>query len=232
MKNLTLMIILVFLSSSATAAMNDDPVLGMFKLDKLELRAGDGEDLFVWEAQGWIGKDLNKFWFKTDGVVVDGEVEAADIQALYSRALAPFWDFQVGWRRDTRPEPSRDWLAIGFQGLAPYWFEIDTALFIGKDSRVGARFQAEYEILFTQKLILTPELEMVFLSKDDEEVGAGSGLSDIGLGLRLRYEIRREFAPYIGINWERVYGNTADFARDEGVEISETQFVVGVRAWF
>ena len=130
------------------------------------------------------------------------------------------------------PEPSRDWLAIGFQGLAPYWFEIDTALFIGKDSRVGARFQAEYEILFTQKLILTPELEMVFLSKDDEEVGAGSGLSDIGLGLRLRYEIRREFAPYIGINWERVYGNTADFARDEGVEISETQFVVGVRAWF
>lgn len=232
MKNLTLMIILMFLSSSAAAAMNDDPVLGMFKLDKLELRASDGEDPLVWEAQGWIGKDLNKFWFKTDGVVVDGETEAADIQALYSRALAPFWDFQVGWRRDIRPEPSRDWLAIGFQGLAPYWFEIDTALFIGKDSRVGVRLQAEYEILFTQKLILTPELEMDIFSKDDEEVGAGSGLSNIELGLRLRYEIRREFAPYIGINWERVYGNTADFARDEGVEISETQFVVGVRAWF
>ena len=216
MKNIVLIVALLFTSSIASAAMSDDPLLGMFKLDQFEVRTGDGEDPFVWEAQGWIGKDLNKFWFKTEGEAVDGETEDAEIQALYSRAIAPFWDFQVGWRRDIRPEPTRDWLAIGFEGLAPYYFELDTALFLGEDSRVGARIQGEYEILFTQKLILTPELEVNFYSKDDPEVGSGSGLSDLELGLRLRYEIRREFAPYIGVNWEKAYGNTADFVKEEG----------------
>lgn len=233
MNKILVLLLTSSLSLSAYASgMNDDPLLGMFKIDQFELRNGDGEDPFVWEAQGWIGKDLNKFWFKTDGEIADGETEDAEIQALYSRAVAPFWDFQAGWRRDIRPEPNRDWLVVGFQGLAPYWFEIDTAIFVGKDSRVGARLQGEYEILFTQKLILAPELEVNFYSKDDPEVGIGSGLSDLEIGLRLRYEIRREFAPYIGINWEKVYGNTADFAREEGDDLSDTRFVVGVRAWF
>lgn len=230
-------IIVLLLSSSLSLSalaggMNDDPLLAKVMISQFEIRGGEGEDPFVWEGQGWIGKDLNKFWFKTDGEVADGETEGAEIQALYSRAIAPYWDVQLGWRRDIRPEPNRDWLTVGLQGLAPYWFEIDTALFIGKDSRVGARLQGEYEILFTQKLILSPEVEVNFYSKDDPEVGSGSGLSDLELGLRLRYEIRREFAPYIGINWEKVYGSTADFRRLEGRDVSDFRVVAGIRAWF
>ena len=222
----------LFISSNAMAAGGDDPLLGMLLIDQFEVRAGDGEDPFVWEAQGWIGKDLNKFWFKTDGEVADGETESAEIQALYSHAVAPFWDAQIGWRRDIRPEPKRDWLTLGVQGLAPYQYEIDTAIFFGNDSRVSARFEAEYEFLITQRWILTPDIEINIFSKDDPEVGIGSGVSDLELGLRLRYEIRREFAPYIGINWEKVYGGTADYRREEGADVSDTRFVVGVRAWF
>ena len=232
MKKILCVIILSLTSSTALAGMGDDQLLGMFKLDQFEVRAGDGEDPFVWDAQGWIGKDLNKIWFKTEGEYVDGETEFAEVQALYSRAIAPFWDFQIGWRRVVRPQPDRDWLALGFEGLAPYLFEIDAALFVGEDSRTAARLEAEYEILFTQRLILTPELEMNLLGKDDPETGVGSGLSDLELGLRLRYEIRREFAPYIGVNWEKAYGNTADFIQEEGGDVSDTRFVVGIRAWF
>ncbi|HDH16857.1 MAG TPA: copper resistance protein B, partial [Gammaproteobacteria bacterium] len=118
------------------------------------------------------------------------------------------------------------------QGLAPYMYEVDTALFFGKDSRVSARFEAEYEFLFTQRLILTPNIGLNMFSKDDPEVRIGSGISDLELGLRLRYEIRREFAPYIGINWEKVYGGTADYRREEGRNVSDFRVVAGVRAWF
>jgi copper resistance protein B len=130
------------------------------------------------------------------------------------------------------PTPNRDWLAIGFQGLAPYFFEIDAAAFIGNNGQTALRLEAEYEVMLTQKLILTPEVEINAYSKDDEATGVGSGLSDIELGLRLRYEIRREFAPYIGVNWNKKYGDTANFSRDEGEDVSDTQFVVGIRAWF
>ena len=222
----------LLISSSAMAARGDDPLLGMLLIDQFEWRGGDGNDPFVWEAHGWIGKDLNKVWFKTDGEVVGGETESAEIEALYSRAVAPYWDAQIGWRRDIRPEPNRDWLALGFLGLAPYMYEVDTALYIGQDSRVFVRFEAEYEFLFTQRLILTPNIELNLFSKDDPEVGIGSGLSDLELGLRLRYEIRREFAPYIGINWEKVYGGTADFTREEGDDVSDFRVVAGIRAWF
>ena len=130
------------------------------------------------------------------------------------------------------PTPNRDWFAVGFQGLAPYFFEIDAAAFIGNNGQTALRLEAEYEIMLTQKLILTPEVEINAYSKDDEATGVGSGLSDIELGLRLRYEIRREFAPYIGVNWNKTYGDTANFSRDEGEDVSDTQFVVGIRAWF
>ncbi|MCU7850314.1 MAG: copper resistance protein B [Candidatus Thiodiazotropha sp. (ex Lucinoma kastoroae)] len=179
-----------------------------------------------------MGYDLNKFWFKTEVERVDGETEEAEVQFLYSRAVAPFGDVQAGWRRDINPEPDRDFLALGFKGLAPYLFEVDARVFIGESGQIGARIDAEYEYMLTQKLILSPEIEMNLYSKDDEEVGIGSGLSDMELGLRLRYEVLREFAPYIGVNWTKIFGQTADFASDEGEDTSDVQIVLGIRAWF
>ncbi len=210
----------------------DDPILGKLMIDQLEWRNASDENPVVLDAQGWIGKDLHKLWIKAEAERADGKTEEAEIQALYSRAIAPFWDLQIGWRHDERPEPERDWFAIGFQGLAPYFFEVDAALFVGGSGRATARLEAEYELLLTQRLILTPEIELNFHSESDSAVGVGSGLSDLEAGLRLRYEIRREFAPYLGMNWEKKFGDTADFARGEGESTDDFQFVVGVRAWF
>ena len=231
-KTLCGMAALMLLSTTTQAASKDDPILAKVMINQLEIRSTDGPDPSVLEAQAWIGQDLNKLWLKADVEYVDGSTEEAEIQALYSRAIAPYWDFQVGWRHDSRPKPNRDWLAIGFEGLAPYWFEIDAAAFIGESGRVGARLEAEYEVMFTQRWVLSPELKVNLHTKNDEATGTGSGLSDTELGLRLRYEIRREFAPYIGMNWVKKYGNTADFARDEGEDTDDVQFVAGVRAWF
>jgi len=220
------------LSTSLYAAgMEDDPLVTKIMIDQLETRIVDGDDPLVLEAQAWIGYDLNKFVIKADIEQVNNETEELELQALYSRAVDPYWDLQVGVRQDQKPI-ERSWLAIGFQGVAPYWFEIDTALFIGESSQVGLRFSAEYEWMITQRWVLSPEIEFNIHSKDDEAVGTGSGLSDSQIGIRLRYEIKREFAPYIGINWNNKYGNTATFARNEGEEVSSTQFVAGIRAWF
>ena len=176
--------------------------------------------------------DLTKFWWKTDGEMEGGGVDDAELQFLYSRAIATYWEVQTGWRTDIEPDPGRDWAVIGVQGLAPYFFELDAALFIGSSGRTAARLEAEYSFRFTQKLILTPEVEINAHSDNDPALRTGSGLSDVELGLRLRYEIRREFAPYIGIYWEKKYGTTADYAREDGLATSDTQLVVGIRAWF
>jgi copper resistance protein B len=186
----------------------------------------------VWEAEGWLGYDLNKLWIKTDGNYLDDRVEEVEVQALYSRAIAPFWDVQIGWRGDLRPKPERNWLALGIKGLAPYSFDIDAAFFIGESGQTAFRLAAEYEIMLTQRWVLVPDIEVNLHGRDDQEVGIGSGLSDIEAGLRLRYEITREFAPYIGVNWTHLYGDTADFASEEGEDTDDVRFVVGLRAWF
>jgi len=156
----------------------------------------------------------------------------AEIQALYSRAIAPFWDVQIGLRQDLKPEPERAWGVIGIQGLAPYFFDIDAALFIGDSGATAARLSAEYELMLTQKLVLAPEVTLNFYGQNDIERLSGSGLSDATAGLRLRYEIRREFAPYIGVNWTRSFGNSAEFVRAHGESTRDTQWVAGIRAWF
>ena len=222
----------LLLASTPQAATEDDPVLAKVMINQLEVRSTDGPDPRVLEAQAWVGRDVNKLWLKADVEYVDGHTEEAEIQTLYSRAIAPYWDLQVGWRHDSRPTPSRAWLAFGVEGLAPYWFEIDAAAFIGESGQVGARLEAEYEVMFSQRWVLSPELKVNLHAKNDEATGTGSGLSDTELGLRLRYEVRREFAPYIGVNWVKKYGNTADFARDEGEDTDDLQFVAGIRAWF
>ncbi|MEW8024992.1 MAG: copper resistance protein B [Candidatus Thiodiazotropha sp.] len=232
MKKTTVFLLVMGLSLPLFAGGKDDPLISKVMIDQLETRITDGPNPLVLEAEAWAGYDLHKFWFKTDVERVDGETEEAEVQLLYSRAIAPFWDFQVGWRRDIRPKPDRDHLALAFKGLAPYLFEVDAGLFIGESGRVNARLDAEYEYMLTQKWILAPELTLDLHSKDDDELGIGSGLSDMSLGLRLRYEIRREFAPYIGVNWSKKFGKTADFAEDEGEDTSDTQIVAGIRAWF
>lgn len=213
------------------AQMEDDPVLTLFRVDQLEVR-DRGHSNINWKLDGWIGRDLNKLWFKAEGERDDGETEDNELQLLYSRAIAPYWDLQLGVRHDFDPSPERSWAVIGVQGLAPYFFEIDTALFIGESGQTAFRFEAEYELLLTQQWVLTPELEANFYGRNDEEIGVGSGFSDLELGLRLRYEVTRKFAPYIGVNWERKFGNTADLARQDGETREETEFVIGMRAWF
>ena len=210
----------------------DNPVLTKVRFDQLELRNEDGANPLVVEAQVWIGKDLNKFWLKTDFERRDGATEEAEIQALYSRALATYWDLQMGVRQDLKPTPNRTWGVIGLQGLAPYFFEVDAALFVGESGKTALRISTEYEFLFTQKLILSPELAINLYGQNDRETNRGSGLSDFTAGLRLRYEIKREFAPYIGINWERKFGKTEDFAKASGEDSDGTKWVLGIRAWF
>ena len=228
----TLLLVCMVIPSSYAAGMVDDPMLTMVKVDQLEITdIGDDNDL-AWDAQAWVGKDLNKLWFKTEGERADNYFEEVEVQLLYSRAIASYWDAQIGWRHDIKPKPTRDWLAIGVQGLAPYFFETDIALFVGYAGNIGLRTKFEYEFMFTQKWILTPKFEANLFSKKDKHVETGSGLSDVNLGLRLRYEIKREFAPYIGIEWDKRYGDTADFARDEGDDVSETRWVAGIRIWF
>lgn len=233
MKRLLLLPVLVGISGASFAAgMEDDPMLAMLMIDQLEVRDTDASNVTAWNAEAWLGKDLHKLWLKTEGEYHDGETEEAELQLLYSQAVSSFWNSHIGWRRDLRPKPTRDWLALGIKGLAPYVFDVDMALFIGEEGRSSARLDAEYEYLFTQRLILSPEIEVNLYGKDDPELGIGSGLSDVTLGLRLRYEIRREFAPYVGIQWKGLYGDTADFAEASGVDTSESTWVAGIRAWF
>ena len=212
--------------------MEDDPLLFTPMIDKLEWRDSDEGEFWAWDADIWLGKDIDKLWFKTEGEYVDGATESAFSELFYSHAIATYWDLQAGWRHGFKPEPSRDWFAFGFKGLAPYFFEVDATLYAGRNDTIAGRLDVEYEILFTQRLILSPELELDFYSNDDFARGIGSGLSTLELGLRLRYEIRREFAPYIGINWQKKLSNTADLARDDGEQTGDLQVVLGVRAWF
>jgi copper resistance protein B len=216
----------------------DQVIMGYLLFDQLEYRHNEGPDTFTWEAQGWVGRDYNKLWVKTEGDQrLSGDKGGeAEVQLLYGRLIAPFWNFQVGGRYDqlhgAGPDPSRFFGVIGFQGLAPYQFDIEPALFISEAGDVSARLEAEYELLLTQRLILQPRLEVEVAGQEVEEFGVGEGFNDVELGLRLRYEIRREFAPYIGVSWTRLLGNTADFARREGDEVDNLAFVAGVRMWF
>ena len=215
-------------------AMHDDIVLSKIMLDRLERRFGDDGDLTYWEAQAWVGGDINKLWLKTEGSRAQGATDDADLEAYYSRAVAAFWDAQFGVRHDfsTEDAPSRDWLGVGFQGLAPYLFEVDATAYLGTHGRSAVRLKTEYDLLLTQRWVFMPEVELNAYGKDDPERNLGSGLSDASLTLRVRYEIRREISPYVGIMWTQKYGGTADYVRAAGGTASETQYVAGIRFWW
>lgn len=208
--------------------MKDDPFISKLMIDALEINKNDGITL---EADAWLGYDLHKLWLKTELEMSDGKAEEAELQALYSRGISPYWDFQIGVRKDFKPV-GREWAVVGMKGTAPYYLDIDTSFAVGKGGQTNARFNAEYELMLTQKLVLAPELDLSFYGKDDAEVGVGSGLSSASVGLKLGYEFKREFTPYIGVRWSKKFGGTADFAREEGEDVSDTQLVLGIEAWF
>lgn len=222
----------LYVSNDVRAEMDDDPVLTTIILDQLEVRDLGGDNGLFWDVQGWLGKDLRKLWFKTDGERNTRGGNETELQLLYSKAIARYWDIQFGVRYDFDSATNRSWAAIGVKGLAPYFFDIDAVAFIGESGRAAVRFEIEYEMRLTQRLILTPDIEINLHAQDDREVGVGSGLSDLDAGLRLRYEIRHEFAPYIGISWTKLFGETADFARTAGEDVSAAQLMIGIRARF
>jgi copper resistance protein B len=197
-----------------------------------EIQVRDGETGYRWDGEAWIGGDLNRFVLKAEGEGVDGDLEAAEVQALYSRAISPFFDLQVGLRQDIEPTPRRSYFTVGFEGLAPYWFETEGAVFLSNKGDLSARFQGSYDLRFTQRWILQPRAEVNLAARDVPEIGVGSGVSNVELDLRLRYEVRPEFAPYIGLSFDRKFGATADFARALGEDTEATSLVFGLRAWF
>jgi len=212
--------------------MRDAEPLGMVRFDQLETFDGLHGSGQSWEMEGWYGTDTDKLWLRSEGQHEGGRFNDSDAEALWSHAMAAYWDTELGVRNDFGDGPGRQWLAFGVQGLAPYWFELAATAYAGTDGRTAGRLRIEYELLITQRLILQPEWEANFYGKDDPQRRLGSGLSDADFGLRLRYEIRRQFAPYLGVVWTRRFGGTASFAREEGRPIFDRQLVAGLRIWF
>ena len=202
-------------------------------IDQLEAQVRKGRDGYGWNAEAWYGGDINRLWLKSEGEGRFGESpEHAEVQALFSHAIDPWWNLQAGVRHDFRPDPERTHLVLGIEGLAPYRFEIDAALFLSHKGDLTARFEAEYDQRLTGKLILQPRVELDLAAQKVPEIGIGGGLSEAEAGLRLRYELAPEFAPYVGVQYQRRFGETADFSRARGDDAGGWSFMVGARAWF
>ena len=201
--------------------------------ERFELQAFEDEDVLLLDGNAWIGGDINKLWLESELEYLpdEGEFEEAEVQALWSRAISPYFDFQAGLRHDFEPG-GLSHAVLGFQGLAPYLFELDAAGFLSQDGDLTGRVEAEYELLLTQRLILQPRVELSLSAQDIPELQTGSGLTSLQAGFRLRYEMKREFAPYIGIEWQRSFGRTADYIEAAGAETDAAAFLVGIRAWY
>lgn len=213
-------------------AVHDKAVNYFVLFDQFEWKAGKGGSGITLDSKGWIGRDRDRLWVRAEGEGEDGRAADAQLHLLYGRQFSRWWDVVGGLHQDFRPGPGRTWAAIGVQGLAPYWFEVEATAYVGASGRTYARFEVEYELLLTNRLVLQPLVEVEVQGKSDPERGLGAGLSTTDAGLRLRYEIKREFAPYIGVTWHRKYGKTADFAKAEGEDINGVRVVTGLRFWF
>lgn len=207
-------------------------IISNVMVDMAEFQFGDDETTFHWEGEGWIGGDINRFVFKTEGEAGEDDVESAEVQALYSRAIGPYFDLQAGVRYDIEPSPNRAYAVIGFEGVAPYWFDTTGALFVSDEGEMSARLEGSYDARLTQRVILQPRAEINFSADDIPELELGSGVTDVEVGLRLRYDITRNFSPYVGVSYEAKLGDTADYASVAGEDESDTRLVFGVRARF
>ena len=196
-----------------------------------EYQAGSGGG-YRWDAEGWRGGDVNRLVVKTEGEGSGEGVDQAEVQLLYSRAVGRYTDLQLGVRHDVEPGPSKTYAVVGFETLIPYWIDTEGALFLSEDGDLRGRLEGSWDLRLTQRLVLQSQAELGLSAQAIPEIGIGSGVTNLELGLRLRYEIRREFAPYVGVSWERSLGGTADRVRAAGEEVEEARFVVGLRAWF
>jgi copper resistance protein B len=210
----------------------DTHSLGALLVDNLEAVRSDGNTSTAYDLQAWYGRTYDRAVLKAEGDYDNSEIQDARTELLWGHAIAAFWDTQLGVRHDSGEGPNRNSLAFGVQGLAPYWFEVEATGYVGESGRTALRLDASYELLLTQKWILQPRIEANAYGKDDTDRGLGSGLSDVSVALRLRYEIRREFAPYVGVEWASKFGDTKDLARAAGEDTNETRLVAGLRFWF
>ncbi len=221
----------------AAGQMMGTKVSSLVSIDLLELQAAGADRPIVWDASGWIGGDYTRLWIKSEGAIATrGDGKEAEVQVLYSHLVSPFWELQAGARLETQSHggarATRASLVLGLEGLAPYWFELEPALFVSQDGDLSARVTATYDLFVTQRVILQPRLEANAALQRMEQFGVGSGLNDLDLGFRLRYEVKREFAPYIGARWAQKIGGTASMARDAGDATGSVAFVGGLRMWF
>lgn len=230
-----------FAGAQEASPLEDSPVRSFFLIDQLEgttarySGGGKRNDALRFNSTGWIGGDYNRLWIYTEATKPrNGKWEDVDLQVLYGRLIAPFWDLQAGLRyaKPLSGGPSRNYAVFGIQGLAPYRFEVQAAGFVSERGEVSGRAELEYELLLTQRWILQPRFSTNFAFKEVRELGIGRGVNDVELGLRLRYEIKREFAPYVGVAWQNRYGGSAQFARERGERVGGWNLVAGVRVWF
>lgn len=200
--------------------------------DQFEWQVGEGTKGLNWDTKSWVGGDRNRIWVRSEGETDSARVDHAEGHVLYGRAISRWWDLVGGVRQDFRPGPARTWATIGLQGLAPQWFEIEATVYVGASGRTHLRLEAEYDLLLTNRLVLQPLVEMEFYGKSDPERRIGAGLSTADAGVRVRYEVRREVAPYLGLVWQRRFAGTADFARAAGQDVGGWHAIGGVRLWF
>ena len=207
--------------------------LSQVMVNLAEAQFRNGRDGFEWNGEAWYGGDIDRLWVKSEGEGNFGRsIEKAEVQALYSHAIGPYFNVQGGLRYDFKPNPSRVYATIGLEGLAPGFFEVDGALFLSNKGELLARAEAYYDQRITQRLILQPRAELNFAAQSTRETGTGAGLSDAEIGLRLRYDIRREFAPYVGIQYRRAFGDTRKYLREAGEDAGGLSLLTGVHLWF
>jgi copper resistance protein B len=220
-------------SAKWDAPVMDNRVYTHVMFNQLEGRSSGQGNALRWDGEAWIGTDMNRLWIKSEGYLKGDTMSDGDHEVLYDRPIPRmrYFDAQVGVREDLDSGPNRTWGAVGIEGLAPHFFEFEPTLYFSDGGNVAGRVEGSYDLLLTQRLIAQPEFELNFYNKSDPARGNGSGLSDLDSGVRIRYDIRRKFAPYVGFAYMAKYGETATFARQAGQTVVSPTFVFGLRVW-
>jgi copper resistance protein B len=223
--------------SMAAAQLMDRKIYTFVLFDQLEYRGTTDGNPVRWDMLGWVGSDVTRFWVKAEGTrATRGPAGDLEVQALYGRLIAPFWDFQAGLQTETRRDAAgtrtRTQVVVGLEGLAPYWFELEPAIFVSQDGDISAQLTGTTDLFLTQRLIAQPRADVRAAVQEVPDFRVGSGLNDLKLGLRVRYEIRREYAPYAGVSWMRKFAGTAALARQAGEPVRDVTVVGGIRFWF